>query len=120
MGKEPRLPYFGNTLQLAFNNALAVYGLVPMVSLMVEYHNRGMGEEMGYCKNALLRISSDTRFKDIIQGNAVVFMGDKPVSPKDWNIYDVALVQLGYYEKYDTRNLVRDMQGIVDFVNSLL
>lgn len=116
-----------STRKLMYKNALAIFGLVPMFGLLVEYDKRDKETGNGIFKLEISLIKSAMEsFKDphnrkllnLTQNNQIFFKGEKPVPQNDLKIIDMALLDLGYYEKYDSRNIERDMLEIIRFVNS--
>jgi hypothetical protein len=108
-----------STQLLVFNNALAIYGLVPFINLMIEYHKAGLKGNVSLCKAALCSFKGDKRFMDIVQGNRSALNMNNPVLSNDVSIYDVALTELGYYETYNKANLESDMIQLVGFINQM-
>lgn len=104
--------------QLMFDNAIAVFGLVPMFALMVKYHELGMHDEIGYCKAAMGRFKDGGKFLSICQKNREVLAGDSVVLVNDINVFDLSLTELGYYEQYDQRKLQFELNELIKFVNS--
>ncbi len=121
MGRERLLPNFDSTFQLGFDNGLAVFGVIPFVALMVLYHSKGMFYELSFCKNTLMRFKEDKKFLNIVQNNriALALASNDLFLPENLSAFDKELQIAGYYEDYNLDNLSKDMQGIVDLVNSL-
>lgn len=110
---QDRLP----SRQLMFDNAIAVFGLVPMFALMVQYHKLGMQDEIGYCKAAMASFKDGGKFLSICQKNREVLAGNSPVMVNDINVFDLSLTELGYYEQYDQRKLQFELNELIVFVN---
>lgn len=102
--------------QFMYDNALAVFGLVPMLALTVLYNNNNMYEKMIFCKEALFRFKNDKKFIDKVTSNLSVINGNKPVMINDLDIMDITLRELGYYEQYNKKRLESEVQQLINFL----
>ena len=102
--------------ELFYKNAIAIFGLVPMFALLTEYHKRENLHEVGIIKAVIFDFKNDEKFRRITQSNYSMFT-NKSIVGNDIKLIDIALLDLGYYEKYNMANLESDMIEIIRFVN---
>jgi hypothetical protein len=102
--------------ELFYRNAVAIFGLVPMFALMTEYNKCENFNEVGIINAALLSFKGDPKCRDITPRNQVTFNQGKIVAVNSTKVIDMALLELGYYEKYDFSKIESDMAGIISFV----
>lgn len=102
--------------ELFYKNAIAIFGLVPMFALLTEYYKRENFHEVGIIKAVIFDFKNDAKFRQITQSNYSIFT-NKSIVVNDIKLIDMALLDLGYYEKYNMANLDSDMLEIIRFVN---
>jgi len=106
--------------QLMFDNAIAVFGLVPIFALAVMYHEQGDTASVEYLKRSMMRFRDYTKeavkFRERVESNMATLNGDKPRG-FDLKTIDMALTDLGYYETYNSDKLDSEIKQLVNFLN---
>lgn len=103
--------------QLFYDNALAVFGIVPMFALCCMCENENMLDKMHYIKSALERFKYSPEFRERVSKNLGVLNGNTPVMLNDINVFDVTLRELGYYEQYNQLKLESEVKELINFLN---
>lgn len=105
------------SLQLFYNNALAIFGVMPMMALMVQSYNQGLHDQVRYCKNAFLTFSDpkNTKLLIITNRNQDFFNSTSLIG---LDAVEINLKDLGYMENITQAKLEFELSELVKFLNS--
>lgn len=103
---------------LMYKNAIAIFGLVPMMALACDYQQSANKAGLEYIKQSMLEFKSpfSDRLRNTTAKNIDFLNGDKP-RVYDLKTFDLALSELGYYESYNTDKLEAELAALKAFLD---
>lgn len=107
---------FKMSQQLMYDNAIAVFGIVPIFAYMTLAFNSDRSDIVEYCKRAMLKFKDYKKLRELTEKNTNIFNSGAVIMVNDINVFDIYLKDLGYYESYNKIKLESDVKELVQFL----